>query len=123
MAEIEVVGLKVAVAAFYLLQEAALLVFATAEDAVGADVVGEGGEQKAVLAVGAEEAKEFSQVGAEKAICFMACEVSGDMVLGLDAVAIAHVGIVTADVVPSLEMLDAEDGTLEGRQIEKALRP
>lgn len=112
-----------AVAAFYLLQEAAFLVFATAEDAVGADVVGEGGKQEAVLAVGAEESKEFAQVGAEKRVGFMACEVSGDMVLGLDAVAIAHVGIVTADVVPSLKVLDAEDGTLKGRQVEKTLRP
>ena len=69
-AEGEVVGLDVAVAGLYLLEEAALGAFLVAEDFVGTDIVGEDGEKEAVSAVFAEESAEAVEVGAQEGVGF-----------------------------------------------------
>ena len=65
-AEVEIVGLEVAVAGFYLVEQAALGAFLVAEDFVWTDIIGKDGEEKTVPAVFAEEVAEAVEVCAQK---------------------------------------------------------
>ena len=57
--------MDIAVAAFYLLNEAALGVVGVAHEHPITDVIGKGGKEKAVFAVGAEHFAELADVTAE----------------------------------------------------------
>ena len=55
LAEVKIVRLEAAVAALYLLEQAALGAFLVAKDFLGIDIVGKDREEKAVRAVFAEK--------------------------------------------------------------------
>lgn len=86
--------MDIAVAAFYLLNEAALGVIGIAHERAITHVIGKGGKEKAVLAVGAEHLAEFAEVTAKQGIGLLSGEWKTEMFSGLDAVAIADIGII-----------------------------
>ena len=86
--------MNIAVAAFYLLNEAALGVVGVAHKGAMADVIGKGGKEKAVLAVGAEHLAELAEVTAKQGIGLLSGEWKTEMFTGLDAVAISDIGII-----------------------------
>ncbi len=93
---------------------------------VGTDVVGKYGEEQRVFAVLAEEGAETREVGTEKRVGLTDGEVSGEplALVGLDAVPPTDVGIVPADVVPTLVVLDDAHRPFKGRQAhDGGLRP
>ena len=112
-AEVEVIGLEVAVAGLHLLEQAALGTFLVAKDFIGTDIVGKDGKEKAVPAVFAEEATESVEVCAEKRVGLYRCEVTGKMLGGKNVVAPTDIRVVFADVVPVFIILDDTHGSLE----------
>ena len=86
--------MDIAVAAFYLLNEAALWVAGVPHERPRTDVIGKGGKKKAVLAVGAEHLAELAEVIAKQCIGLLSGEWKTEMFTGLDAVAIADIGII-----------------------------
>ena len=86
--------MDIAVAAFYLLNEAALWVAGVAHEGAITDVIGKGGKEKAVLAVGAEHFVELAEVTAEQGIGLLSGEWKTEMFTGLDAVAISDIRII-----------------------------
>ena len=125
-AEVEVIFLDVAVASLNLLEQAALGVFPVTKDFVGAYIVGKDGEEQRVFAVFAEESAETGEVGSEKRVGLSDSKVSGEplALMRLDAVPPTDVGVVLADVVPTLVILDDAHRPLEGRQAhDGVLRP
>ena len=58
------------------------------------DDIGKRGKEKAVLAVGAEHLAEFAEVTAKQGIGLLSGEWKTEMFSGLDAVAIAGIGII-----------------------------
>ena len=86
--------MDIAVAAFYLLNEAALGVVGVAHERPITDVIGKGGKEKAVLAVGAEHLAELAEVIAKQCIGLLSGEWKTEMFTGLDAVAISDIGII-----------------------------
>ena len=117
-AEVEIVILYVSVASLNFLEQAALGVFPVTKDFVRTDIIGKDGEKQRVLAVLAEEGAETGEVGSQKRIGLSDSEVSGELpaLMWLDAVSPTDVGIVLADVVPTLVILDDAHRSLEGRQ-------
>ena len=114
------------VASLYLLEQAALGMFPVTKDFVGTYIVGKYGEKQRVFAVLAEEGTETGEVGTKERIGLSDSEVSGEplALMWLDAVSPTDVGIVLADVVPTLVILDDAHGSLEGRQAhDDILRP
>ena len=87
------------------------------KDFVRSDIVGEDGKKQRVFAVFAEESAETGEVGSEKRVGLSDSEVSGEPfpLMWLDAVSPTDVGIVLADVVPSLVVLDDAHRSLEGQ--------
>ena len=125
-AEVEVIFLNVAVASLNLLEHTTLGVFPVAKDFVGADIVGEDCEEQRIFSVFAEESAETGEVGTKKRIGLSDGEVSGEplALMRLDAMSPTDVGIVLADVVPTLVVLDDAHRSLEGRQAhDGVLRP
>ena len=94
MAKADVVVVNIAVAAFYLLNEAALGMVGVTHERAITDVIGKGGKEKAVLAVGAEHLAELAEVTAKQGIGLLSGEWKTEMFTGLDAVAIADIGII-----------------------------
>lgn len=94
MAEADVVVVDIAVAAFYLLNEAALGVVGVTHERPITDVIGKGGKEKAVLAVGTEHFAELAEVIAKQCIGLLTGERKTEMFTGLDAVAISDIGII-----------------------------
>ena len=86
--------MDIAVAAFYLLNEAALGVVGVAHERPITDVIGKRSKEKAVLAVGAEHLAELAEVTAKQGIGLLSGEWKTEMFTGLDAVAIADIGII-----------------------------
>ena len=86
--------MDIAVAAFYLLNEAALGVVGVAHERPITDVIGKGGKEKAVFAVGAEQFAELAEVPAEQGIGLLSGEWKTEMFSGLDAVTISDIGII-----------------------------
>ena len=86
--------MDIAVAAFYLLNEAALGVIGIAHERAITHVIGKDGKEKAVLAVGAEHLAEFAEVTAKQGIGLLSGEWKTEMFSGLDAVAISDIGII-----------------------------
>ena len=86
--------MDIAAAAFYLLNEAALGVVGVAHEGAITDVIGKGGKEKAVLAVGAEHFVELAEVTAEQGIGLLSGEWKTEMFTGLDAVAISDIRII-----------------------------
>ena len=86
--------MDIAVAAFYLLNEAALWVAGVSHEGDITDVIGKGGKEKAVLAVGTEHFAELAEVTAKQGIGLLSGEWKTEMFTGLDAVAIADIGII-----------------------------
>ena len=93
-AEADVVVVDIAVAVFDLLNEAALGVVGVAHERPITDVIGKGGKEKAVFAVGAEHLAELAEVTAEQDIGLLSGEWKTEMFTGLDAVAVADIGII-----------------------------
>ena len=125
-AEVEVIFLDVAVASLNLLEQATLGMLPVTKDFVGTYIVGEDGEKQRVLAVLAEESAETGEVGTKKRVGLFDREVSGEplALMRLDAMSPTDVGIVLADVVPTLVILDDAHRSLEGRQAhDGVLRP
>ena len=58
------------------------------------DVIGKGGKEKAVFAVGAEHFAELVEVTAKQGIGLLSGEWKTEMFTGLDAVAISDIGII-----------------------------
>ena len=58
------------------------------------DVIGKGGKEKAVFAVGTEHFAELAEVTAEQGIGLFSGEWKTEMFTGLDAVAISDIGII-----------------------------
>ena len=112
-AEVEVVGLEVAVAGFYLLEQAALGMFLVAEDFVGTDIVGKDGEEKTVPAVFAEKVAEAVEVCAQKRVGLYCREVTGKMFGGENVMTPTDIRVVLADVMPTFVVFDDSHGTLE----------
>ena len=124
-AEVKVVILDI-VSSLNLLEQAALGVFPVTKDFVGPDIVGKDGEKQRVFAVLAEEGAETGEVCTKKRVGLSDGEVSGEplALMRLDAVSPTDVGIVLADVVPTLVILDDAHRSLEGRQAhDGVLRP
>ena len=94
MAKADVVVVNIAVAAFYLLNEASLGVDGVAHERPITDVIGKGGKEKAVFAVGTEHFAELVEVTAKQGIGLLSGEWTTEMFTGLDAVAIADIGII-----------------------------
>ena len=97
-----------------------------AKDFVGTDIIGEDGEKQRVFAVFAEEGAETQEVGSKERVGLFEGEVSGEPLafMRLDAVSPTDIGIVLADVVPALVVLDDAYRSLEGRQAhDGVLRP
>ena len=86
--------MDIAAAAFYLLNEAALGVVGVAHERPRTDVIGKGGKEKAVLAVGAEHFAELAEVTAKQGIGLLLGKWKTKMFTGLDAVAISDIGII-----------------------------
>ena len=86
--------MDIAVSAFYVLNEAALWVAGVPHERAITDVIGKGGKEKAVLAVGTEHLAEFAEVTAKQGIGLLSGEWKTEMFTGLDAVAIADIGII-----------------------------
>ena len=86
--------MDIAVAAFYLLNEAALGVVGVAHERPITDVIGKGGKEKAVLAVGAEHFVELAEVTAEQGIGLLSGEWKTEMFTWLDSVAISDIRII-----------------------------
>lgn len=86
--------MDIAVAAFYLLNEAALGVVGVTHERPITDVIGKGGKEKAVFAVGAEHLAELAEVIAKQCIGLLSGEWKMEMFTGLDAVAISDIGII-----------------------------
>ena len=86
--------MDIAVAAFYLLNEAALCVAGVPHEGAITDVIGKRGKEKAVLAVGAEHLAELAEVTAKQGIGLLSGEWKTEMFTRLDAVAIAGIGII-----------------------------
>ena len=86
--------MNISVAAFYLLNEAALGVVGVAHERPITDVIGKGGKEKAVFAVGAEHFAELVEVTAKQGIGLLSGEWKTEMFTGLDAVAISDIGII-----------------------------
>lgn len=57
-------------------------------------VIGKGGKEKAVLAVGTEHLAELAEVTAKQGISLLSGEWKAEMFTGLDAVAISDIGII-----------------------------
>ena len=112
--------MDIAVAAFYLLNEAALGVVGVAHERAITDVIGKGGKEKAVFAVGAEHLAELAEVTAEQDIGLLSGEWKTEMFAGLDAVTISDIGIILGMVKP-LKELDATDCPLEWGQLINAV--
>lgn len=86
--------MNIAVAAFYLLNETALRVVGVANERPITDVIGKGGKDKAVFAVGTEHFAELVEVTAKQGIGLLSGEWKTEMFTGLDAVAIADIRII-----------------------------
>ena len=112
-AEVEVVGLEVAVAGLYLLEQAALGMFLVAKDFVGADIVGKYGEEKTVPAIFAEEIAEAVEVCAQKRVGLYCRKVTGKMFGGENVMSPTNIRVVLADVVPAFIIFDDTHGSLE----------
>ena len=112
-AKVEVVGLEVAVAGFYLLEQAALGSFLVAKNLVGTDIVSKDGKEKAVPTVFAEEIAESVEVCAEKRVGLYCREITGKMFGGENVVSPTDIRVVLADVVPAFIILDDTHGSLE----------
>ena len=93
-AEADVVVVDIAVAVFDLLNEAALGVVGVAHERPITDVIGKGGKEKAVFAVGAEHLAELAEVTAAQDIGLLSGEWKTEMFTGLDAVAISDIRII-----------------------------
>ena len=96
------------------------------KDFVGTDIVGKDGQKQRVPTVLAKEDTETGEVGSKKRVGLSDGEVSGEplALMRLDAVSPTDVGIVLADVVPTLVILDDAHRSLEGRQAhDGVLRP
>ena len=96
------------------------------KDFVRTDIIGEDCEKQRVPTVLAEEGTEIGEVGTKERIGLSDGEVSGEplALMRLDAVSPTDVGIVLADVVPTLVILDDAHRPLEGRQAHDGiLRP
>ncbi len=123
---IEILLFDITAASLNFLKQATLGMLPVTKDFVGTDIVGKDGEEQRVLAVLAEEGAETGEVGSEKRIGLFDREVSGEPfpLMRLDAVSPTDVGIVLADVVPTLVVLDDAHRSLEGRQAhDGVLRP
>lgn len=86
--------MDIAVSAFYLLNEAALGMVGVAHERAITDVIGKGGKEKAVLAVGTEHLAELAEVMAKQGIGLLSGKWKTKMFTGLDAVAITDIGII-----------------------------
>ena len=86
--------MDIAVAAFYVLNEAALGVVGVPHEGAITDVIGKGGKEKAVFAVGTEHFAELVEVTAKQGIGLLSGEWKTKIFTGLDAVAIADIGII-----------------------------
>lgn len=86
--------MDIAVAAFYLLNEAALWMVGVAHERPITDVIGKGGKEKAVLAVGTEHLAEFAEVTAKQGIGLLSGEWKTEMFARLDAVAVTYIRII-----------------------------
>ena len=86
--------MDIAVSAFYVLNEAALWVAGVPHERPITDVIGKGGKEKAVFAVGAEHLAELAEVTAEQDIGLLSGEWKTEMFTGLDAVAISDIRII-----------------------------
>ena len=86
--------MDIAVSAFYVLNEAALWVDGVPHEGAITDVIGKGGKEKAVLAVGTEHLAELADVMAKQCIGLLSGEWKTEMFTGLDAVAKADIRII-----------------------------
>ena len=86
--------MDISVTAFYLLNEAALGVVGVPHEGTITDIIGKGGKEKAVLAVETEHLAELAEVIAKQCIGLLSGEWQTEMFTGLDAVAIADIGII-----------------------------
>ena len=86
--------MDIAVSAFYVLNEAALWVAGVPHERPRTDVIGKGGKEKAVFAVGTEHFAELVEVTAKQGIGLLSGEWKTEMFTGLDAVAIADIRII-----------------------------
>ena len=94
MAKADVVVVNIAVAAFYLLNEAALGMVGVTHEGAITDIIGKGGKEKAVLAVGTEHLAELAEVTAKQGIGLLSGEWQTEIFTGLDAVTISDRGII-----------------------------
>ncbi len=83
-----------AVTAFYLLNETALGVAGVTHEGAITDIIGKGGKEKAVLAVGAEHLAELAEVTAKQGIGLLWGKWKTKMFTGLDAVAVTDIRII-----------------------------
>ena len=86
--------MNISVAAFYLLNETAFRVVGVPHEGTITDIIGKGGKEKAVFAVGAEHLAELAEVTAEQDIGLLSGEWKTEMFTGLDAVAISDIGMI-----------------------------
>ena len=86
--------MDIAVSAFYLLNETAFRVVGVPHEGAITDVIGKGGKEKAVFAVGTEHFAELVEVTAKQGIGLLSGEWKTEMFTGLDAVAIADIRII-----------------------------
>ena len=86
--------MDIAVAAFYLLNETAFRVVGVPHEGTITDIIGKGGKEKAVFAVGTEHFAELVEVTAKQGIGLLSGEWKTEMFTGLDAVAKADIRII-----------------------------
>ena len=86
--------MDISVTAFYLLNEAALGVVGVTHERPITHVIGKGGEEKAVLAVGTEHFAELAEVTAKQGIGLLSGEWKTEMFARLDAVDVTYIRII-----------------------------
>lgn len=86
--------MDIAAASLYLLNEGTLGMLRIPHEGTITDVIGKGGKEKAVLAVGAEHLAVLAEGTAKKSIGLLVCEGKTEMFTRLDAIAIADIGII-----------------------------
>lgn len=86
--------MDISVTAFYLLNETALGVVGVPHKDAITDVIGKGGKEKAVLAVGTEHPAELAEITTKQGIGLLSGKWKTEMFARLDAVAVTYIRII-----------------------------
>ena len=93
-AKTDIILINIPIASLYLLDKLALGTLGIAHERPISHIVGKSGKEKGVLAISLKHLAEFAEVTAKQGIGLLSGEWKTEMFTGLDAVAIADIGII-----------------------------